>query len=82
MSTDDKVCVRCHKPVRNAGNLGLFEGMHWICFHFSFEHINADPDDPCEDPSCPWVRIQELESKISADSAYTSVIHEKMRGVE
>jgi hypothetical protein len=30
----------------------VFERMHWVCFHFEFEH-RGDPDAPCSDPSCP-----------------------------
>ncbi|WP_051571559.1 hypothetical protein [Ruminiclostridium cellobioparum] len=32
----------------------VFEQMHWLCFHLEFEHSNYDPDEPCDDPSCPW----------------------------
>jgi hypothetical protein len=35
----------------------VFEGMHWLCFHFEFEH-ETDPDTPCNDVSCPWWHIQ------------------------
>jgi hypothetical protein len=30
----------------------VFERMHWVCFHFEFEH-QGDPDAPCRDPGCP-----------------------------
>ena len=46
-------------------DIELFEGMHWLCFHLEYEH-EADPDEACGDPSCPWWHIQvfrrELES--------------------
>lgn len=31
--------------------------MHWTCFHFEFEHGDYDPDEACDDPSCPWHRL-------------------------
>jgi hypothetical protein len=32
-----------------------FERMHWVCFHYEFEHeaSSADPDIACKNPSCP-----------------------------
>ena len=59
-------CVRCGRPVTvNASDYDLFERMHWLCFHLEFEH-DADPDEHCADPSCPWWHIRvfrrELES--------------------
>jgi hypothetical protein len=33
------VCVRCGRPVRvNADQYEVFERMHWVCFHYEFEH--------------------------------------------
>jgi hypothetical protein len=63
-STDYPQCRRCGWPVRiNRDRYELFEKMHWICFHFEFEHTpEFDPDEPCADPSCPWRRIAELEN--------------------
>lgn len=55
-----KICKRCGQPVIiNQDYYDVFEGMHWLCFHLSFEHGNYDPDEPCDDPSCPWNRISE-----------------------
>jgi hypothetical protein len=32
----------------------VFEQMHWVCFHYEFEHgDDRDPDQACRDPSCP-----------------------------
>jgi len=54
----DKICKSCGQPVRvNEDYYDVFEGMHWLCFHLSFEHGNYDPDEPCDDPNCPWNRI-------------------------
>ena len=53
-----KICRKCGNPVKfNDQYYDVYEGMHWICFHFVFEHGNYDPDEPCDDPSCPWNRI-------------------------
>lgn len=54
----DKICKLCRQPVRvNEDYYDVFEGMHWLCFHLSFEHGNYDPDEPCDDLNCPWNRI-------------------------
>ncbi len=53
--TPNLTCRRCGKPVVvNAANYKTFEGMHWVCFHLEYEHVNHDPDEPCEDPGCFW----------------------------
>ena len=49
----------------------VFERMHWICFHFEFEHMSADggpadPDEPCEDPTCPWTIRRKYEEKLKS----------------
>lgn len=46
-------CQRCHRAVViNAAMYDAFDRMHWLCFHYEFEH-DGDPDAACEDPSCP-----------------------------
>lgn len=52
------ICRRCGNIVlANAQSYETFEGMHWSCFHYVFEHEisdgTADPDMSCRDPSCP-----------------------------
>jgi hypothetical protein len=27
--------------------------MHYVCFHYEFEHTGTDSDEPCEAPDCP-----------------------------
>lgn len=59
-------CVWCKQElVRTAEFYDVQEEMHWICFHFFYEH-HADPDDACEDPSCPWARIASYETRLTA----------------
>jgi hypothetical protein len=66
MSTIEPICVHCNQPVTvNRDYYAVFERMHWLCFHFVFEHT-GDPDAPCLDPSCPWRRIQSLEQALRA----------------
>jgi hypothetical protein len=64
-NTDNPICVRCNKPVvKNKEYYETFEKMHWICFHFEFEHP-TDPDQPCGDPGCPWNYIKIYEKKLN-----------------
>ena len=51
----DPLCDRCHRPVtRSRDSYETFERMHWVCFHYEFEHGDTlDPDTACGDPSCP-----------------------------
>jgi ferredoxin len=54
--TDELQCVRCGRPVvRNQDSYVALERMHWVCFHYEFEHFDGtgDPDPACSDPSCP-----------------------------
>jgi len=41
------------------------EKMHWLCFHLEFEH-SGDPDSPCNDPDCPWWRIEFFRKKLES----------------
>ena len=58
MTAKTPICRRCGKPiVINAFHCEVFEGMHWVCFHLEYEHLNHDADEPCDDPSCFWERF-------------------------
>jgi hypothetical protein len=58
MSSEFPICVRCKEPVKvYKDQYDVFEKMHWLCFHLEFEHGSYDPDEACDDPSCPWNRI-------------------------
>jgi len=64
MTENEKICVRCEKPVvASRDYYEVQEKMHWLCFHFEFEH-EGDPDRPCSDPSCPWWQIEILKEKL------------------
>jgi hypothetical protein len=59
MPTDTQVpiCVRCGLEVRvNRETYGILERMHYVCFHFEFEHMGFDPDEECDAPGCPSSR--------------------------
>lgn len=72
---DNLICKSCLEPVESSSeDYYLFEGMHWICFHFTFEH-NTDRDKPCSDPSCPWNRINDLKEKLSSASKLNSGVN-------
>jgi hypothetical protein len=32
---------------------GVYEQMHYVCFHYEFEHDPADPDEQCHAGGCP-----------------------------
>ncbi|WP_203919059.1 hypothetical protein [Rugosimonospora africana] len=50
----DLTCRRCGRPVeRFADQFDLFEQMHWVCFHYEFEHGDIDPDWVCAAGGCP-----------------------------
>jgi hypothetical protein len=47
------VCRRCNLPVEaSADSYDIFEQMHYVCFHFEFEH-QGDPDIECAAGGCP-----------------------------
>jgi hypothetical protein len=56
-------CRKCGKAIVKFGNEAeqLFEGMHWLCFHFEYEH-EGEPDAACGDFSCPNLKIETYEA--------------------
>ena len=52
--TQGPICVRCGLEVRvNRETYEILERMHYVCFHFEFEHGGFDPDEECDAPDCP-----------------------------
>ena len=52
------VCRRCGASVVvSASQFDVFEQMHYLCFHFEFEHGAYDPDEECTVGGCPSASI-------------------------
>ncbi|WP_338520002.1 hypothetical protein [Alteromonas gracilis] len=57
-----QLCKGCGSPVEDSEeNYNMFEQMHWMCFHFSYEHTPNDPEEPCESANCPSWHLQILK---------------------
>jgi hypothetical protein len=51
------VCRRCGRSVvRSVRDYDTFEQMHYVCFHYEFEHDPSDVDDECMAGGCPSAR--------------------------
>ena len=49
-----KLCQRCGRPVTVGADMyETFERMHYVCFHYEFEHDPVDPDEECGAGGCP-----------------------------
>ena len=47
-------CRRCSRPVAvELDQYDVFEQMHYVCFHYEFEHDPVDPDEECSAGGCP-----------------------------
>jgi hypothetical protein len=44
----------------------MFEGMHWVCFHYEFEHDPVDPDDDCGVAGCPSAPASRQKDEVVA----------------
>lgn len=54
MPEQELTCLRCGGSVRNADDArSMFEQMHYVCFHYEFEHGEQDVDFDCGSPGCP-----------------------------
>ncbi|GAB3165235.1 hypothetical protein GCM10027059_22640 [Myceligenerans halotolerans] len=52
------ICRRCDRPVRvSAAQLDVFEQMHYMCFHYEFEHGEVDVDQACSAGGCPSATV-------------------------
>jgi hypothetical protein len=53
-AADQLLCHRCRQPVViSRDQYEVFEHMHYVCFHYEFEHGPADPDEECSAGGCP-----------------------------
>ncbi len=56
-------CARCGgQVVAGANDYVTFENMHWVCFHYEYEHglSGADADADCGQAGCPMGKIHGL----------------------
>jgi hypothetical protein len=48
------LCRRCGRRVGvSAAQYDIYERMHYVCFHYDFEHDPFDPDQESEAGGCP-----------------------------
>ncbi len=78
-------CRKCGKEIARFKDdaLEIFEGMHWLCFHFEYEH-EGEPDEACSDFSCPNLKIEVYEkalreSGIDPEKAVAEEIRNRLR---
>ena len=58
MPEQARLCRRCDRPVTvEADRYEVFEQMHYVCFHYEFEHDPTDPDEECEAGGCPSAAV-------------------------
>lgn len=63
----DLVCRRCQRPVRVSAELyDVFEQMHYVCFHYEFEHDDFDVDEECRAGGCPSASLSGGRDKVIA----------------
>lgn len=48
-----QVCRACGALSTSPDFTAVFERMHYVCFHFEFEHGNVDRDQTCGLAGCP-----------------------------
>jgi hypothetical protein len=66
-SKQDLLCRRCDRPVFvYRDDYDVFEGMHYVCFHYEFEHDPVDPDEDCEVPGCPSAPAARQKDRLAA----------------
>jgi hypothetical protein len=59
MAGEARPCVRCGRPVViESERYEIFERMHYVCFHYEFEHDPADPDEECWAGGCPSAAVR------------------------
>lgn len=57
-SPDAPLCRRCSRPVEvSRSQFEVFEQMHYVCFHYEFEHDPVDTDEECFAGGCPSAAV-------------------------
>jgi hypothetical protein len=63
-------CVRCGREVGvNRASCEIFERMHYVCFHYEFEHDPYDPDEECGAGGCPSFRLDAPPPSLRGNAA-------------
>lgn len=69
------LCRRCSRPVRvSRSQFQVFEQMHYVCFHYEFEHGDADVDADCGAPGCPSGVLPTSQPSADAQAALDDAI--------
>jgi hypothetical protein len=54
----DPACLRYGRPVHvSKDQYEVFERMHYVCFHYEFEHDPVDVDAQCSAGGCPSAAV-------------------------
>jgi hypothetical protein len=57
-SAEPLPCHRCQRPVEvSRDQFDVFEHMHYVCFHYEYEHDPVDPDEECGPGGCPSAAV-------------------------
>jgi len=60
-------CRRCQRPVKlSAAQFDVFERMHYVCFHYEFEHGEFDVDEECTAGGCPSTSLAKGRDRVIA----------------
>lgn len=80
LTSPARTCRSCGSPVVvSAEQFEVFEGMHYTCFHYLFEHDPFDRDEECAADGCPSVGIQPARrSEEPRDSLVEELIDDLM----
>jgi hypothetical protein len=60
-------CRRCQRAVKvSAAQFEVFERMHYVCFHYDFEHGEYDVDEECTAGGCPSASLANGRDRVIA----------------
>lgn len=75
---EETPCRSCGRSVANAREArDIFEGMHWVCFHYAFEHEISQPTDvdaDCGQAGCPSAQLMSTERDLENDSLLAAIL--------
>lgn len=55
--------------MRDSSRYDVFEGMHYVCFHYEFEHGDTDVDAECAAGGCPSASLAGNRDKVIATAS-------------